>query len=210
MELVVHPVYFPNVDTLRCLLEPTVWEVWDNYQKQTFRNRCYICTDRGRHMLNIPIRHVGGKTGRQRYRDVRIDNTYPWQRQHWRSLETAYRSAPFFEYYEPELAPLFAKRHKWLMEWNLETTAVLCRLTGLPFPESKTARYEAIPEGRRDMRPLVNAKTASEAGFMPYPQVFMERTGFLPNLSGLDLLFNEGNQAAAYIRACALPNPANH
>lgn len=209
MELVLHPVYFPNVSTLRCLLEPAVWEVWDNFQKQTFRNRCYICTDRGRHMLNIPIRHVGGKTGRQRYRDVRIDNTYPWQRQHWRSLETAYRSAPFFEYYEPELAPLFEKRHEWLMEWNLETTAILCRLAGLPFPESKTERYEAVPEGNRDMRPLVNAKTATEAGFPPYPQVFMERTGFVPNLSGLDLLFNEGNQAGAYIRARALPKPAN-
>ena len=156
-------------------------------------------------MLNIPIRHVGGKTGRQSYREVRIDNQYPWQRQHWRSLETAYRSAPFFEYYESKLLPLFERRFETLMEWNLETTAVLCRLLGVDFPENSTGKYEKDPEGKRDFRWLVVAKNQAGSKLPPYPQVFMERTGFIENLSGLDLLFNEGNQALSYLQALPLP-----
>jgi len=61
-------------------------------------------------MLNVPIKHVGAAQGRQRYKDVLLDDTYPWQRQHWRTLETAYRTSPFFEFFEDDLAPLFEKK----------------------------------------------------------------------------------------------------
>ena len=210
MDVLLHPVYFPNIRTLRCLLEPDVtWEVWDNYQKQTLRNRCYICTDRGRQMLNIPIRHVGGSTGRQLSREVRIDNQYPWQRQHWRSLETAYRSAPFFEYYEPEVRPLFQQRYERLLDWDLASTSLLCRLMGIAFQENKTEDYERAPSNSLDFRFLVNAKAPVTEALPPYPQVFEDRLAFQQNLSGLDLLFNEGNRALSYIEALPLPNPPN-
>ena len=108
MRLLLHPSYFPNIATFAAMIQNEVrWEVEDNYQKQTYRNRCYICTDKGRHLLNIPIKHVGGDQGRQKYKEVLVDNDYPWQRNHWRTLQTAYRTSPFFEFYEDDLAPVY-------------------------------------------------------------------------------------------------------
>ncbi len=206
MGLLIHPAYFPNCLTMACLAQrPVIWEVCDNFQKQTFRNRCYIATDRGQLMLNIPIRHVGGTQGRQRYRDVRIDNTYNWQRQHWRGLETAYRATPFFEYYEEELRPLFTRSFEYLMDLNFASIEVLCMLVGLHFPEDRTTVYDTSPDTSADGRELIRAKGGNPKQLPPYTQVFQERHGFLSNLSALDLLFNEGTAAADYLTSLKLP-----
>ena len=206
MDLLLHPAYFPNCISMACLVQGnTTWEVWDNYQKQTYRNRCYIATDRGQLMLNIPIQHVGGATGRQLYKEVRIDNTYPWQRQHWRSLETAYRAAPFFEYFEADLRPLFQKSFSHLMDLNLATVELLCSLLALPLPQARTVSYQKDAEGAVDARFLVKAKKNDPCPVPVYTQVFQERHGFLPNLSTLDLLFNEGTAALDYLKAIELP-----
>lgn len=157
-------------------------------------------------MLNIPIQHVGGATGRQHYKSVRVDNTYPWQRQHWRSLETAYRSAPFFEFFEDALRPLYEKSFTYLLDWNLETTEVLCDLLGLPFSTERTARYEGYPTDFWDGRFLVNAKKESNSEMPTYHQVFGDRHGFVENLSGIDLLFNEGSASLDYLQDLELPS----
>lgn len=206
MALLLHPVYFPNCLSMAALVQDTVvWEVCDNFQKQTFRNRCYIATDQGPLLLNLPISHVGGVTGRQAYRDVRIASAAAWQRHHWRSLETAYRTAPFFEFYEEDLRPLFQRPFQFLMDLNLQTIACLCALLGIAFPDAKSAAYLLDPSPLADARMLVSAKAAFPVEFPPYPQVFMERCGFLPNLSTLDLLFNEGPAAADYLKALKMP-----
>ena len=206
MTVLLHPAYFPNCITMAVLAKgPVVWEGWDNYQKQTYRNRCYICTDRGAQMLSIPIKHVGGKTGRQPYREVRIDNTYPWQRQHWRGLQTAYRSSPFFEYYEEDLLPVFENSFQYLMDLNLKTIEVLCSLLGLDCPKETTQSFLHETDTFVDGRDLVIAKGKTFEGIPPYPQVFQERHGFVPNLSCLDLLFNEGNRALTYLESLPLP-----
>lgn len=206
MEALLHPAYFPTSLTMACLAQgPVRWEAWDNFQKQTYRNRCYICNDRGRQLLNIPVKHVGGSTGRQLTREVRIDNGYNWQRLHWRGLETAYRSAPFFEYYEADLQPLFERRFDRLLDLNLATIEVLCGLLEIDFPTATTAQYEATPEGLADGRFLVSAKAGAPAPLPPYPQVFEDRHGFVPDLSVLDLLFNEGTGATDYLEGLILP-----
>ena len=201
MPVILHPAYFPNIYTFSILSQKDViWEVWDNFQKQTYRNRCYICTDQGRLMLNIPILHVGGAQGRQRYRDVQIDHSAPWPKQHWKTLQTAYRSSPFFEYYEDDLAPLFEKKEKYLIEFNLQATATICELLQIPFSEKQTSAYTEVPDEGIDGRHLIIAKQQIQQPFEPYPQVFEERHGFLSNLSILDLLFNEGNNALSYLQ----------
>ena len=207
MEILLHPGYFPNILTMAVVAQHQVtWEVWDNFQKQTYRNRCYIATDQGPLMLNIPIQHVGGATGRQAFRDVRIENRHPWQRNHWRSLATAYRSAPFFEFFETDLRPLFEKPFSFLLDLNLETTESLCRLLGLPFPTARTASFEKQPTHLADARGLILAKGGRPVQIPQYPQVFQERHGFLHNLSTLDLLINEGPSAKAYLGSFALPD----
>ena len=132
---VLHPAYFPNVAffSVYTKAKNVVLEMQDNYQKQTYRNRAYICTDRGRHLLSIPIVHTKGATGRQYYKDVKLDNSYPWQRQHWRTLETAYRTSPFFEFYEDEIKPLYEKEFDLLLDFNLAYIQTICDCLQLDF-----------------------------------------------------------------------------
>ncbi len=176
----------------------------DNYQKQTFRNRCHICTDQGRHLLTIPIKHVGGRSGRQLYLDVRLDNSYHWQSLHWKTLQTAYRTSPFFEYYEEDLAPLFESRHTFLLDFNLKAIEFLCHCLKVEFPQETTASYELVPQVE-DARRLVNAKTLQHMPQQKYVQVFGDRHGFVENASILDLIFNEGTRAKDYLQTFQLP-----
>ena len=200
MPVLLHPAYFPNIHTFSILAQSDiVWETWDNYQKQTYRNRCYICTDQGRLMLNIPIQHVGGKEGRQLYRDVQIDYSENWRRQHWRTLQTAYRTSPFFEFYEDDLAPIFEKEDKYLLDFNLRTIAVICECLQLAFPENKTGSYLKTVDDMIDGRGFVHAKGEKVVHHETYIQVFGDRHGFIGNLSILDLLFNEGSRAVDYL-----------
>lgn len=183
---------------------PIIWEVHDNYQKQTYRNRYHICTDQGLHKLSIPIKHVGGQDGRQKYAEVQIDNGYKWQQQHWRTLQTAYRTSPFFEFYEDELAPLFEKRFTHLMDFNWAGIEFMTDALLLDFPKEKTAAYSGNPEAAADLRILVNAKKGPKPETRPYTQVFSDRHGFIGNLSTLDLLFNEGSNALSYLKQLTL------
>ncbi len=144
----VHPTYFPNIITFSFIAQQEVcWEVNDNYQKQTYRNRCYVCTDRGQHMLSIPIVHVGKSNGRQKYKDVTMDNSYPWQRQHWRTLETAYRTSPFFEFYEDDIKPLYSNIFDSLMEYNLKTIETVMDCLQLEMPKITTDTFVERTQG---------------------------------------------------------------
>jgi hypothetical protein len=155
-------------------------------------------------MLTIPIKHVGGAQGKQYYKEVRLENEYNWQRQHWRTLQTAYRTSPFFEYYEDDLAPLYNTPFEYLLDFNLKSIEIVCECLQLSMPEQKTSRYEVIPEQGQDFRGLVNAKKSIAFDPPPYSQVFDNRHGFIPNLSILDLLFNEGTAALTYLEELPL------
>lgn len=205
MKTLLHPTYFANILTFSTILQnKVIWEVEDNYQKQTFRNRCHICTDQGKHLLSIPIQHVGGKEGRQKYKDVKLDNSYPWQRQHWRTLETAYRTSPYFEFYEEDLVPLFKKAYEFLLDFNLKTIETICDCLQLEIPTERTSVYEKNPVDVFDARFLVNAKKKANFEQNKYTQVFEDRHDFVKNTSILDLLFNEGPNSISYLKAIDL------
>ncbi|MGB5497603.1 MAG: WbqC family protein [Maribacter sp.] len=202
MKLLLHPTYFPNIATMASLVQnEIIWEVADNYQKQTYRNRCYICTDQGKHILSIPIKHVGGDQGRQKYKDVMLENDYQWQRQHWRTLQTAYRTSPYFEYYEDEIAPLFEKRYELLMDFNFRTIEVILDCLQIEMPMEKTQKFQVdLPRNILDTRFLVRCKNEQEFEQQEYVQVFGDRHRFIMNTSILDLLFNEGTNALSYLK----------
>src|SRR5690606_21107719 len=103
MNIIVHPTYFPSIAHFVAMANANdiVFEVEDNFLKQTYRNRTYIYAANGKLALNIPVIHTQKK--RQQYKDVKIFNEEKWQVQHWKSLLSAYRTSPFFEYYEDEL-----------------------------------------------------------------------------------------------------------
>ncbi|WP_321160818.1 WbqC family protein [Aureitalea sp. L0-47] len=195
----MHPSYFPSIAHMVsiAIAEEVIFEVEDNYQKQTYRNRSHIAHTNGRLLLNVPIKH--SKDGRrQKTKDVFVENSFPWQSQHWKSLQTAYRTSPYFEFYEDDLEPLFNKPVEKLMDHNLEIFSVISELIGLDVHTSQTDQYE-VNTNYFDLRSLVVSKSEKEQSFSSYTQVFQANHGFLPNLSILDLLFNEGPNTLDYL-----------
>lgn len=200
MKSLLHPTYFPNIAHFSIMAKGGfVFEKEDNYQKQTYRNRVYIYSANGMQMLSVPVKHLGGAEGHQKYKEVIIEDNFDWKKQHWKSIQTSYRTSPFFEFYEDEIAPFFKKKHDTLYDMNLESATLIAELLQMDLPLEFTSGYEKEPEAYKDMRPLVNSK--QQPYFRPeaYTQVFSEKHGYLPNLSILDLLFNEGPNTLNYL-----------
>lgn len=197
----LHPMYFGCIAQYVAVAqsEAIVFENEDNYQKQTYRNRTYIYGANGKLLLTIPIKHTGKEEGRQLYKDVRIENDFAWQDLHRKSIETAYRTSPFFEYYEDEFIHLFEKKKEFLLDFNYECMQVVLDCLQIDSGYSKTNTYQKDPENIADLRYLVAAKKEKAFPLTSYIQVFSEKHGFLPNLSILDLLFNEGTNALTYL-----------
>ncbi|UCE94608.1 MAG: WbqC family protein, partial [Flavobacteriaceae bacterium] len=126
MSILLQPSFFgPIIHYVAMARDPeVVFEKQDNFQKQTYRNRCYIYGANGRQLLSVPIKH-SGTDGRQKTKDVQIDNSFPWQRNFIRSLEASYRSSPYFEFYEDDLMYVLNKSHTFLLDLNLEAHGVI-------------------------------------------------------------------------------------
>ncbi|MFD0861347.1 WbqC family protein [Sungkyunkwania multivorans] len=201
MSVLLHPTYFPSISHYVAIaqMNDVVFEMEDNYQKQTYRNRMYVYGANGKLSLNIPVKHTK-KAGHQKYKEVKIENDFPWQKQHWKSLQTAYRTSPFFEFYEDDIAPIFKKQHRYLLDLNMESIETINDLLQLDTNITKTSRYELNSSSGVDARYLVNAKK-EHTSLEPYTQVFGTKHGFLNDLSILDLLFNEGTNALTYLQA---------
>lgn len=195
----MHPTYFPSVAHFAAMMQYNiVFEVQDNYQKQTYRNRAYIYSPSGKQLLTVPVKHTG-KDGHQQYKEVKIEYAFNWPKQHWKTLETAYRSSPFFEFYEDDILPVFEKKHTCLIDLAMETIALVCGCLHIDVPAESTADYSEGVGNMLDMRYLTDAKKGPGFNFEAYRQVFGEKFGFISNLSILDLLFNEGPGAVAYL-----------
>jgi len=201
--ILIHPSYFPSISHFVAIAqaELVTFEMEDHYQKQTNRNRMYIYSPNGIQLLNIPIKH--SKQAHQRMKEVRIENDFDWQKQHFKSLEAAYRTSPFFEYFEDDLLPIFQKKHTFLMDLNLETMAIVSKCLGLVFDYDETIEYFHEAENKTDYRSLINGKKDNTL-LEPYTQVFHQKYGFINNLSILDLLCNEGRYALDYLKKQAL------
>ena len=143
MKVLLHPTYFPTIASFSLLVkEQCLLEVSDNYQKQTFRNRTYIYGANGKQILTVPILHTGGDTGRQFYKEVRVDNSVSWQKIHWKTLQTAYRTSPYFEYYEDKIAPIFEQAYTFLLDLNLKTIEVLLDCLYCSVTWEETTQYQ--------------------------------------------------------------------
>lgn len=199
MDILIHPTYFPSVSQFAAMAQADgiTLEMDDNFQKQTNRNRMYIYSPNGVQLLNLPVKH--SKFAHQKTRDIKLETAFDWQKQHFKSLEAAYRSSPFFEYFEDAFAPVFEKRHTFLMDLNLETMSIAAKCLGMDFTYQETQEYFHDAPDYHDFRKLANGKKDT-ATLEPYPQVFADRHGWLNNLSILDLLCNEGRRALDYLK----------
>ena len=187
----------------------------ESFIKQTYRNRMLIPTTNGPLALTIPTNHNTSLA----MKDIRISDHANWRHVHWNALLSAYGESPFFEYYQDDIRPFYEKKYEFLFDFNMEITEKMIELLDIRPKISITSEYflseerkvkseefnsftkykvESIKDFREAIRPK---KPLPDAEFEPkrYYQVYEQKFGFQPNMSILDLLFNEGNEAIFYL-----------
>jgi hypothetical protein len=171
----------------------TVWiEACEHYQKQSYRNRCQILSANGPITLSIPI--IKGRSPGQPVRDVRIDHQGNWQKLHFKSIESAYRHSPYYEFLIDDLMHFWTSRWEYLFDYNLAITERVVKLLKLDCNIRLTESFgEPGCYGRSDYRYRIHPKHQKEGtdlSSVPYHQVFSDRFGFVGGLSVLDAIFN--------------------
>lgn len=192
--------YLPPVSFFSELLQfkdHIVIERFEHFPKQTYRNRASIHSPQGKLDLIIPV--VKGSKVHTKVKDVRISYDFNWQRLHWLSLQSSYRSSAYFEFYEDEFAPFFEKKWDFLFDFNTELLQVLLNLLKIKIDLSYSEEYEREYSDLVDFRQEMNPKAQITYSNKPYFQVFDDRNGFIPNLSIVDLLCSQGPQSIQFI-----------
>lgn len=202
--LILPTTYLGPVQKYAHLMAAHEWvEDWgEHYVKQTYRNRCYIATPTGPQALTLPVARNGAShclTG-----ELLLSDHGNWQHQHWNALVSAYENSPFFEYYADDFLSLYRQSFRTLTELNDAFDQLICSLLSIELPKQVSRTYVTATPEQFDLRPVLTPKAVPEAdpAFCPAPyyQVFKERSGFLPNLSIVDLLFNMGTESRLVLR----------
>jgi hypothetical protein len=191
------PTYFSPISQYHAILNSNsiTFEVEDNYQKQTYRNRCYIYGANGKQLLNIPV-SIPKSSKKTKSKDILVENSN-WQKQHYKSFEAAYNHSPFFEFYKDDLQKIFSKKYTYLLDVNLDSFNFIKNALELPIEYKFSKTYEENKPN--DFRDLADSKKKVEISFLSYIQMFDQKFGFLKNLSILDLLFMEGPNSINFL-----------
>lgn len=178
---------------------PTL-EIHDQFPRRTNRHRCLILGANGPIQLSIHLQKW--HSGTTRTNELLLSYTEAWQKDHWNSIRSAYGRSAYFEHYEHLFEALFAQQPKTLVEWNLSCLKLCCELLGIAPLAATTADYSPKPTESTDLRrafqslpPNIEQLTSETYHGPKYMQVFGDRFEFVPHLSVLDLLFNEGPNA---------------
>ena len=177
-----------------------VIEQHENYQKQSYRNRCLIAAANGPMVLSIPVKK--NLPGKNSIRDIQLSGHGNWQHMHWNSLVSAYASSPYFAFYRDDIHPFYEKKYKYLFDFNEALREEICALLNLEPRLEYSKSYTTGPETEiLDYRELIHPKKQRPEELLPgpYVQVFDRKFGFLPDLSVLDLLFNTGPEASLFL-----------
>lgn len=187
------------------LHENIIIEKSEHYCKGSFRNRCMLVMSNGVQQLSIPLEK--GKNQQTLISEVKIDNTQKWQQLHWRTIQTAYGSAPFYEHYQDKIKPFYTKEWIYLFDYCIDFQNQILSLlkikTDINFSEAFIKNYNDL--SIKDLRNCIQPKnynladTDSDFKIIGYPQVFEDRLGFVSNLSILDLLFCVGPESKFYL-----------
>ena len=189
-------------------------EACENYQKQSYRNRCRFYAADGVQTLSFPIVHEGG-THKLPISEIKVDWSKPWLQQHKRAIVSAYRTSAYFEYYQDELFDILDRHHERLFDLNMDLIRFFIEKTGLAVDLRITTDYsreglitesDGTISSCRDLRDTIHPKRQSDilSGLnleKPYFQVFTRKHGFQSDLSVMDLLFNEGPDSILYLKS---------
>lgn len=180
--------YFAYLVQKKCIIE-----YHDYFIKQSLRTRCEIYGPNGKQSLIVPKTRKGSSNSI--IKDITISYDHSWQKEHWNSITSNYRSSPYFEYFEDEFETHFSFKHKYLIDLNSSLTQKVLDFLQcdqpLKFSTSYISNSEAIELRKYNF---------NQAETPRYEQVFEDKHEFIPKLSILDLLFNEGNNALEYLK----------
>jgi len=181
---------------------PVLIEKNENYLKQSYRNRCIIYGANGPLTLVVPVQR--GSFHKTAINELKIDYDTNWQANHWRSITSSYKSAPFFEFYVDDLIPFYQQKSRYLIDYNTSLMKIflghLDNKQEFSFTKSFKNQY---PSKMLDFREKIHPKKSFRSPWfknMEYTQVFSPKHGFIPNLSILDLLFNLGPESTEFLR----------
>ena len=207
MNTLIELHYLPSIPYFAaiCSAEKIIIEKHEHFEKQSYRNRCHILTAQGLERMILPLT---SKHGKVLITDIRIDYSQKWLNNHWRTIESAYRSSPFFEYYADALQKLLFRQHAFLYDLNYEFLTICLKWLKMDVTIQESMAYEKIPtEGVVDLRNVIHAKKPQLYAqyFQPvaYPQVFGNT--FAESLSIIDLVFCEGPNSRKMVVSSAKP-----
>jgi hypothetical protein len=183
--------YFPPIDFLLEMknADSVIIEAYENYQKQTYRNRATILTGNGLYDLIIPII----RTSEKQIKEIRIDNSSDWQRHQWKTIESAYNQSPYFLYYRDFFEPFFQKKSTFLFDFNMELLYLLRNLFSISNTISYTENFDLQIKNMEDLRNFFLPKNRTfRHKTIQYQQVFSDRFDFAENLACIDYLFTTG------------------
>lgn len=200
----LHTAYWPNIQYLSKVFffDEFFIENYETYPKQTFRNRCEIYTANGKNSLQVPV--VKGSFKKILIKDLKISYDTNWQKNHFKAIESAYRSTPFYDFYVDDLLPFYQKKFNFLIDFNSQILNTILSWLDIDKNIVHTQDYHVKFEGadyRETFSPKVHKQT-QDLHFKPvkYMQGFEQRHGFISNLSALDLVFNCGQESVQILR----------
>jgi len=202
MKVLLPIVYLGNISYYSTLLKSSaiVFEQHEHFVKQTYRNRTSIYGANGKLDLIIPTQKNNGV--RRTMKEVKIAYDDNWQNIHWKSIQSAYRSSPYFEYYEDDFTSFYCeKKHQYLIDFNQAIQEKVLDLLSKKIKTELTTTYQNSIQNTKDLRDSFSPKTPPPLSFSPikYKQVFENKLGFIENLSIFDLLFNTGPESETFI-----------
>jgi len=192
--MTIFPIaYAPNIDYLKKIIncDDFKLELFEYFPKQTIRNHTIISTANGAMKLSIPLQ---GRKNKSLTKDIKISYSEPWQKLHFKALETAYNSSPYFEFYNYLIEPFYIKKYNYLIDFNVELMRCLFKMLNISTDIKFTETFQTI-NSFHDFRGDDFMLELQD----PYYQVFSDKNGFIKNLGLYDLLFNEGTQAKEYL-----------
>ncbi len=198
-KILVSTAYLPPVEyfSLISQADEILIEREENYIKQTYRNRCYILSANGPQLLPVPV--YLGSLHKTPVKDIRIDYSKRWQQVHLRAMTASYSSSPYFEFYFEMIEKIISANHTFLFDLNSDLTEEILRILNINKIPANTIRFEPVEDRDEDFRYRISPKVKSLFPAKVYMQVFNTGKGFIPRLSIIDLIFNVGPDAPAYL-----------
>ena len=210
MNVLLVTSYWPNLHYFFYVLNASIINIeqFDNYSKQSYRNRTQILSANGVLNLSIPIKK---NKSEKVINSIEISYKEDWQKNHWRAITSAYKNSPYFDFFEDDLKVFYSNKYNLLIDYNLDQLKFIIKVLKQKKNIQLTKQYESNPESVIDLRTIIHPKQSYLSDKLvankldqSYYQTFENKISFTPNLSILDLLFNKGLHTIDYLKSIDL------